>query len=197
MPLSMAEINVHNYALRKALGYVRIKKGKIKSESIRTKFENSVHQKLSLEPPYLPLYYPIKSFIILLQIIKNNLGDAETSTDKITERSYDVGFYLYTGPEEKNSPYKYLDPHKHLSEVITDFYNHLHTANAIFRGCENTLTEEESKIRGSWEGCEEHDELFHYIEGIHAGIIRASTSEGVLSAKREGSAFVFEIDLKD
>lgn len=192
----MSEAKVHNYAFRKALGYVRNKRGRQGSESVRETFENTTHQKISTRSPYLPSYLPIKSFVILLQIIENSLGDKKIVTaERKTHRCYDVGFYLYNGPEENDSPYHYLDPHKTLSEVVEEFYNNLATASAIFKNCDTDLTTEDLKIKITWKGCEEYIELFYYLEGAHAGMIKESSSEGLLRARKAGDTFIFEIEL--
>lgn len=192
----MSEATVHNYAFRKALGYVRNKRGKGGSESIREIFENTTHVKISTRSPYMPSYLPIKSFVILLQIIKKSLGDKKiVESARKTHRCYDVGFYLYTGPEETDSPYHYLDPHKPLSDVVGEFYHNLATPSAIFKNCETELEIEESKIKSKWKGCEEQIELFYYLEGLHAGMIKESAGEGILKAKKSRDTFVFEIEV--
>lgn len=192
----MSEALVHNYAFRKALGYVRNKRGRSGSETVKETFEKAANQKISTRSPYMPSYLPIKSFVTLLQLIKKSLGDKKVadSTKKI-HRCYDVGFFLYTGPEETDSPYHYLDPHKPLSEVIGEFYQNLGTASAIFKHCDTELTIDDSKIKAKWKGCEEHIELFYYLEGLHAGMIKESTGEGVLKAKKSRDTLVFEIEI--
>lgn len=192
----MNEPMVHNYAFRKALGYIGNKKGTIEVDAIRTSFENAVHQKISTQSPFLPTYIPLKSFILLLQLIKNRLGDENITTAGMkTNRCYDVGFYLYAGPEETSSPYQYLDPTKQLSKVVIEFYHNLSTPSGVIKNCGTTLIQKDSKMTGTWEKCGEFYELFQYLEGVHAGMIRTGTGEGVLSAKKEGEVFIFEIDL--
>ncbi len=192
----MYEQKVHNYAFRKALGYVAKKKGTMEVEVIRTGFENAVQQKIASKPPFFPIYYPLNSFVMLLQIIKNRLGDENITTVGInTNRYYDIGFYLYAGAEEVTSPYQFLDPTIHLSEVLGEFYHNLNTASAIIKNCGTTLIVKDSKITGNWEKCNEFLELFPYLEGVHAGMIRTSSSDGVLLARKEGDVFVYEIDL--
>ncbi|UCE73034.1 MAG: hypothetical protein JSV56_08315, partial [Methanomassiliicoccales archaeon] len=98
----MPNPSVHNYAFRKALGYVRNKKGKNESEAIRKTYHDAITQTISDRPPYVPLYLPIENFILLLQIIRNRLGDDNVISGGVeTNRFYDVGFYVYVGPEEK------------------------------------------------------------------------------------------------
>lgn len=194
----MSEPKVHNYAFRKALGYVKNKRGKMGSESIRQVFENTTHQKISIRSPYMPSYLPIKSFVILLQIIKNALGDKKVvNSDRKKSRYYDVGFYLYTGPAENDSPYHYLDPHKPVSDVIKEFYHNLTTPSAIFKECGAKLTIKDSKIEGVWTGCEEYIELFYYLEGVHEGMIKESVGRGKLKAKKARDKFVYEIEMFD
>lgn len=194
MPTWMSEAKVHNYAFRKLLAYVKNKRGKKERDSIQQIFENSSQSKISTRSPYLPTYHPIKSFILLLQIVKNRFGDTTAKIDvQDTDRCYDVGFYLYVGSEEKDSPYHYLDPHKSLEEVLTDFYNNLNTPSAIFKDCGTKLTISDSKIMAVWKECEGNDDFFHYLDGVHAGMIKASIGNGRLFAKKEGDIFVFEI----
>lgn len=192
----MSEATAHNYAFRKALGYVKNKRGRNGSESVRETFENVTHKKISTRSPYMPSYLPIKSFVILLQIIKKSLGDKKiVDSAKKIHRCYDVGFYLYTGPEETDSPYHYLDPHKHVSEVVGEFYHNLATASAIFKNCKTDLKIKDLKINATWEGCEEHIELFYYLEGLHAGMIKESVSDGVLKARKARDTLFFEIEI--
>ena len=192
----MSDPKAHNYAFRKALGYVRNKRGRAGSDSVRETFQHTTHQMISIRSPYMPSYLPLKSFVIILQIIKNSLGDKKIVTsDRKTDRCYDVGFYLYTGPEEGDSPYHYLDPHKPLSDVVSEFYHNLATASAIFKNCETELTIEDSKIKIKWKGCEEYIELFYYLEGLHAGMIKESISDGVQKARKTRDNLIFEIEL--
>lgn len=192
----MPNPSVHNYAFRKALGYVRNKKGKMEYEAVQTTFQSAVHQVISNRPPYFPLYLPMQNFILLLQIIRNRLGDDNVMSAGVdTNRVFDVGFYVYIGPEEKDSPYTFLDPHKHLLEVVTDFYHNLITPSAIIRECTFGLQEEESKLVVTWDECKEYMDLFPYLEGIHSGMIKASTSHGNLSCKKTKNKFVFEIEI--
>lgn len=194
----MGEARVHNYAFRKTLAYVVNKKGISEGENIRLIFENATSNKLSPRPPYLPSYYPLNSFLMLLQIIINRFGDEKAMSDaKKTKRCCDIGYYLYAGPEVKNSPYHYLDPQKPLIEVITDFYNNLRTPSGIFKNCGSHLTIEGNKIRAVWEGCTEYDEFFSYLEGVHEGMIRSSSNRCMLLARKNKDAFLFEIELTD
>lgn len=194
----MSECIVHNYAFRKALGYVRNKKGKLGSENTRETFVSTTKQTISTRPPYLPSYLPLDSFVILLQIINSSLGEKKiVNEEKKTHRCFDVGFYLYAGPEEPDSPYHYLDPHQQLSRVMDDFYHNLQTPSAIFKECETSLDSKNKTIIASWKDCEGHMELFYYLEGVHAGMIKESSSEGELSAHKEGKAFVYKIKLVD
>lgn len=189
---------VHNYAFRKALGYVRNKKGRLEYDNVMNTFQNTVHQVISTRPPYMPLYLPVKNFIMLLQIIRNRLGDDNViSAGVATNRFYDMGFYLYVGPEENDSPYHFLNPHKPLREVVGDFYQNLVTPSAIFRECIIGLQERETMITINWEECGEYKELFHYLEGIHGGMIKASKGNGVLSSRKRKDAFTFEIVIVD
>ncbi len=192
----MSEAKVHNYAFRKALGYVRNKRGRAGSDSVRDIFENTTHQFISIRSPYMPSYLSVKSFVILLQIIKNSLGEKKmVSSERKTHRCYDVGFYLYTGPEETDSPYHYLDPHKPISEVVSEFYHNLTTPSAIFRNCRTTLAIKDSKIEAEWKGLGEYIELFYYLEGAHAGMIKESSGDGKVMGRKTRDAFVFEIEL--
>lgn len=192
----MSEALVHNYAFRKALGYVGNKRGRGGSEEVRQTYENATHQKISTKSPYLPSYMPIKSFVILLQIIMNSLGDKKAiNSGKRTHRCYDVGFYLYTGPSEKDSPYHYLDPHKPLSDVLNEFYHNLKTPSAFFKHCETELVTQGSTITITWKGFEEYIELFFYLEGMHAGMIKESVSEASMMAKKAKDTFLYEIEL--
>ncbi len=194
----MSEPKVHNYAFRKALGYVRNKKGKLGSLNIRETFMNTTHQNIAEQYPYVPSYYPAKSFVILLQIIENNLEDKKiVSEEKRTPRSHEVGFYLYTGPNEADSPYHYLDPHKELSQVIDEFYHNLKTPSAIFRNCETTLETEGDTLVATWKKREESIELFYYLEGVHTGMIKESSSDGELAALKEKDAFIYRIKMLD
>lgn len=189
---------VHNYAFRKALGYVRNKKGRLEHETVVTTFQNAVQQVISNRPPYVPLYLPVQNFIMLLQIIRNRLGDDNVMSAGVeTNRFYDVGFYLYVGPEEKDSPYQYLDPRKPLREVVSDFYQNLVTPSAIFRDCIFDMQEEESRIVIAWEECEDYAELFSYLEGVHGGMIKASSGKGELSFRKKKDTFTFEIVTMD
>jgi len=192
----MANPSVHNYAFRKALGYVRNKKGLREAEVIIKTFHDAVPQKISERPPYVPLYLPMKNFILLLQIIRNRLGDDNVMSGGVsTTRLYDVGYYVYVGPEEKDSPYTFLDPHKHLLEVITDFYHNLITPSAIIRECTFGLQEDESKFIVTWDECKDYMDLFPYLEGLHGGMIKASTSHGLIFSKKTKNKFVFEIEI--
>jgi hypothetical protein len=194
----MGEARVHNYAFRKTLAYVKNKKGKLENENIRQTFESATHYKLAARPPYLPTYYPLNSFVMLLQIIINRFGDEKALyEDKKTKRCCDMGYYLYTGPEEKDSPYHYLDPRKPLIEVLTDFYNNLRTPSGIFQNCGSTFSIEGSKIRAVWEGCTGNDEFFFYLEGVHEGMIKCSHGRGVLLAKKGKDAFIYEIKVEE
>lgn len=198
MYIWMSDPKAHNYAFRKALGYVRNKRGRAGSDSVRETFQHTTHQMISIRSPYMPSYLPLKSFVIILQIIKNILGDKKIVTsDRKTHRCYDVGFYLYNGPEEEDSPYHYLDPHKPLSEVVSEFYQNLDTASAIFKNCDTELNIEDSKIKVKWKGCEEYIELFYYLEGLHAGMIKESISDGVQKARKTRDNLIFEIELID
>ena len=192
----MPNPSVHNYAFRKALGYVRNKKGKVEYEAVQTTFQSAVHQVISNRPPYVPLYLPMENFIILLQIIRNRLGDDNVMSAGVdTNRVFDVGFYVYVGPEEKDSPYTFLDPHKHLLEVVTDFYHNLITPSAIIRECTFGLQEEESRLVITWDDCKEYMDIFQYLEGLHGGMIKASTGYGSLSSQKKKEKFIFEIEL--
>ncbi|UCE36167.1 MAG: hypothetical protein JSW00_11525 [Thermoplasmata archaeon] len=194
----MSDAKVHNYAFRKALGYVRTKRGRLGSESIRKTYVSATHQFISTRSPYLPSYMPVKSFVILLQIIKNNLGEKKgVNSEKVIHRCYDVGFYLYSGPEEKDSPYQYLDPHKELKEVMGEFYHNLETPSAIFKDCETDLETSDSKITVTWKKLDEYPELFHYLEGLHAGMIKESKSDGELSAQKKRGDFIYIINLRE
>jgi hypothetical protein len=192
----MSEAKVHNYAFRKALGYVRNKRGRLGIESIKQTFESTTHQKLSTQYPYMPSYYPIKSFVILLQIIKSNLGERQVSNSEVSKsRCCDIGFYLYAGPEESDSPYHYLDPHKDLPKVMGDFYHNLKSPSAIFKGCDTNLEISDSEIVATWKKLSDYIELFYYLEGVHLGMIKESSSEGKLTAIMEGDSFVYTIKL--
>lgn len=191
----MIEVRVHNYAFRKALAYVRNKRGKKVYESCISAFENTVHTRLSTRSPYLPSYYPIKSFVIFLQIINSTMGEDKIQSLKKVNRYHDIGFYLYTGSEVQDSPYHYLDPHKSLFEVVSDFYNNLKTASGIFRDCGTELVKKDSKIETHWDGLGEYVELFHYLEGVHSGMIKESSSEGELTSKKKKNTFIFEIKI--
>ncbi|UCE73257.1 MAG: hypothetical protein JSV56_09505 [Methanomassiliicoccales archaeon] len=193
----MFEVKVHNYAFRKALAYIRNKRGRNESENIKQILENTIHQKLSTRSPYLPSYYPLKSFVIFLQIINSRLGEDKMIIAKKTNRYHDIGFYLYTGPEVADSPYHYLDPHKPLFEVVTEFYNNLQSPSGIFKDCGTAMSKKDSKVETIWKGCCEYSELFFYLEGVYAGMIKESATDGVLSAKKEGDAFIFEVELLD
>jgi hypothetical protein len=193
----MTEVRVHNYAFRKALSYVRNKRGRKAYESCIQAFENTINMRLSTRSPYLPSYYPMKSFVIFLQIINSTLGEGKIQSPKKTNRYHDIGFYLYTGPEVQDSPYHYLDPHKSLFEVVTDFYNNLQTASGIFRDCGTELVKKDSKIETHWDGLGEYVELFHYLEGVHSGMIKESNDEGKLVSKKKRNTFIFEIEILD
>jgi hypothetical protein len=143
----------------------------------------------------MPTYIPLRSFGFLLKLISKHLGDENVIiAGEKTNRSYDVGFYLYTGPEEKASPYHYLDPHKKLNEVIEDFYNNMKTPSGIFKECSVNLDIRENKIVAVWSGCTVVEELFQYISGIHAGMIKTSVDTGHLTSRLKDDAFVFEIE---
>jgi hypothetical protein len=194
----MPNPSVHNYAFRKALGYVRNKKGKQEYEAVQATFQNAVHQVISNRPPYVPLYLPMQNFIMLLQIIRNRLGDDNVmSAGTETNRFFDIGFYLYVGPEEKDSPYTFLDPNKPLITVVTDFYHNLVTPSAIIRECTFGLQEEESKLVVTWDECSEYMDLFPYLQGLHGGMIKAATTNGSLSSRQTKNKFIFEIELLD
>jgi hypothetical protein len=170
----MSEAKVHNYAFRKALGYVRNKKGRLGIEEVKQTFENTTKQKLA--------------------IIKNSLGEKKVvNAEKITDRCYDVGYYLYTGPNEKDSPYHYLDPHKEISQVVGEFYHNLKTPSAIFRDCEIALETNESEITVKWKKLGDYIELFFYLEGVHAGMIKESTSEAVLDSDKKGKTYSYKL----
>jgi hypothetical protein len=192
----MSEPKVHNYAFRKALGYVRNKRGRLGIESIKQTFESATHQKLSTKYPYMPSYYPIKSFVILLQIIKSTLGEKKMgNSERSKSRCCDVGFYLYAGPEENDSPYHYLDPHKDLFHVMGEFYHNLKSPSAIFKDCDTNLETSDSEIIATWKKLADYIELFYYLEGAHLGMIKESSSEGKLSALMEGDAFIYTIKI--
>ncbi len=194
----MPNPSVHNYAFRKALGYVRNKKGKMEYEAIQTTFQDAGHKVISNTPPYIPLYLPIQDFIMLLHIIRNRLGDDNVMSAGIeTNRFYDIGFYYYIGPEEKDSPYTFLDPHKPLLEVVSDFYHNLVTPSAIIRECTFGLQEEESKLVVKWDECKDYMDLFPFLEGLHGGMIKASTGNGSLSSRKTKNNFIFEIELME
>jgi hypothetical protein len=193
----MTEVRVHNYAFRKALAYVRNKRGRRLSEKCKEVFESTIHQKLSTRSPYLPSYYPLKTFVIFIQIINSTLGEEKLPIPKKSNRYNDIGFYLYTGPVVADSPYHYLDPHKALVDVLTDFYNNLQTASGIFRDCPIVLSKMESKVVITWKGMEDYMELFFYLEGVHTGMIKEAATEGKLTSKQEGDAYIFEIELLD
>jgi hypothetical protein len=191
----MTEVRVHNYAFRKALSYVRNKRGKKVSEKCQHTFENTIHKKLSTRSPYLPSYYPMKSFVIFLQIINSTLGEEKLPSLKKTNRYFDIGYYLYTGPEVQDSPYHYLDPHKPLFDVISDFYNNLQTASGIIRDCGTALSKKDHTVETIYKGLSEYVELFYYLEGVYAGMIKESSSEGKLNSKKEGDTFIFEVEI--
>jgi hypothetical protein len=191
----MKEVRVHNYAFRKALAYVRNKRGKNASESCKSVFENTIQQKLSTRSPYLPSYYPMKSFIIFLQIINNTLGEGKVQNAKKINRYHNIGFYLYTGGEVGDSPYHYLDPHKQLFQVVEDFYNNLLTASGIFLDTDITINKKNSKVEIIWNDIHDYPELFFYLEGLHEGMIKASSSNGLMKSKKQKGAFVFELEI--
>ncbi len=192
----MTEPKVHNYAFRKTLGYVRNKKGKLEYENVKITFENATSKRISTLAPYMPSYLSLKSFVILLQIIKERLGDENITTGGVaSNRCYDVGFYLYMGSEEVDSPYNYLDPHKQLPNVMGDFYHNLETPSGIFKYCGTMLTHKGSRIKATWLDLEEYSDFIDYLKGMHAGMIRASASRGVLSTKKKDDAIMFEIKL--
>jgi hypothetical protein len=191
----MNEVRVHNYAFRKALAYVRNKRGKKISEKCQHTFENSIHQKLSTRSPYLPSYYPIKSFVIFLQIINSTLGEENLRNSKKINRYFDIGYYLYTGPAIQDSPYHYLDPHKPVSKVIRDFYNNLQTASGIIKNAGTTMLLTDHKVITTYTGLSEYDELFFYLQGVYSGMIKESSSVGKLNSKKEGDTFIFEVEV--
>jgi hypothetical protein len=191
----MTEVMIHNYAFRKAFAYVRNKRGKRLSEKCQQIFENTTHQKVSTKSPYLPSYYPVKTFVIFLQIINNVLGEEKLPTPKKGNRYYDIGFYLYTGPVVQDSPYHYLDPHKAVDEVIKDFYDNLQTASGIIRNAGTSMLLTDHKVVTTYTGLSEYDELFFYMEGVYNGMIKESSSEGRLSSKKEGDTFIFEVEV--
>jgi hypothetical protein len=191
----MKEVRVHNYAFRKALAYVRNKRGKNISESCKQVFENTIHQKLSTRSPYLPSYYPMKSFIIFLQIINNTLGEGKVQNAKKVNRYHNIGFYLYTGAVVADSPYHYLDPHKPLYQVIEDFYNNLLTASGVFLDTNITLERKNSKVQITWNSVDDYPELFMYLEGLHEGMIKSSSSNGLLRSNKKMNTFVFVVEV--
>ena len=191
----MKEVRVHNYAFRKALAYVKNKRGKRLSEKCQQIFENTTHQKVSTRSPYLPSYYPIKTFVIFLQIINSTLGDEKIPGPKKSNRYYDIGYYLYTGPMVQDSPYHYLDPHKPITEVIKDFYNNLQTASGIIRNAGTSMILTDHKVITTYTGLSEYDELFFYMEGVYKGMIKESSSEGRLNSKKEGDTFIFDVEV--
>jgi hypothetical protein len=193
----MKEVRVHNYAFRKALAYVRNKRGKQVSEKCQHTFENTIHQRLSTRSPYLPSYYPMKSFVIFLQIINSTMGEEKLPVPKKTNRYFDMGYYMYTGPAVQDSPYHYLDPHKSISDVVTDFYDNLQTASGIILDCGTSLSIAGKHIRAEYNGLSEYVEMFYFLEGVYAGMIKESSSEGDLKSKKEGDTFIFEVEILD
>jgi hypothetical protein len=191
----MKEVRVHNYAFRKALAYVRNKRGKRLSEKCQQIFENTTHQKVTTRSPYLPSYYPVKTFVILLQIINNVLGEEKLPTPKKGNRYYDIGFYLYTGTPVADSPYHYLDPHGSISDVIKDFYDNLQTASGIIMEAGTGYSKKDNKVEVTYKGLSAYDEMFFYLEGVYKGMIKESSSEGRLSSKKEGDTFIFEVEV--
>lgn len=191
----MTEVRVHNYAFRKALAYVRNKRGKNVSEKCHHIFENTIRQKLSTRSPYLPSYYPIKSFVIFLQIINSTLGEEKIPRPKKVNRYFDIGYYLYTGPVVQDSPYHYLDPHKPLSDVLKDFYNNLQTASGIIRNAGTSMLLTDHKVVTTYTGLSDYPELFFYLEGVYKGMIKESSSDGRLNSKKDGDTFIFEVEV--
>lgn len=191
----MNEVRVHNYAFRKALEYVKNKRGKGLCEQCQRTFERTIHQKLSTQPPYIPSYYPLKSFVIFLQIINNTLDEEKLPNPKRSNRYSDIGYYLYTGSKIKDSPYHYLDPHKPVSEVIKDFYNNLQTASGIIRDVGTSLSIKEQIVEATYSGLTEYDELFFYLQGAYSGMIKESLSQGKLNSKKEEDRFIFEVEI--
>ncbi len=191
----MTEVMVHNYAFRKAIAYVRNKRGKKLSEKCLQMFESTTHQKVSTRSPYMPSYYPIKTFVIFLQIINSVLGEEKLPIPKKGNRYYDIGFYLYTGRVVQDCLYHYLDPHKAVDEVIKDFYDNLQTASGIIRNAGTSMLLTDHKVVTTYTGLSEFDELFFYLEGVYNGMIKESSSEGRLSSKKEGEAFIFEVEV--
>ena len=115
----------------------------------------------------------------------------------MSNRCYDVGYYLYTGSEEIDSPYNYLDPHKQLPAVLGDFYHNLETPSGIFKYCGTMMTHKGSIIKATWLELEDNSDFIDYLKGVHAGMIRASHSTGILSARKKDDAIIFEIKLRE
>ena len=59
------------------------------------------------------------------------------------------------------------------------------------------MTHKGSRIKATWLELEENSDFIDYLKGVHAGMIRASASNGVLSARKKDKAIIFEIELSN
>ena len=192
----MTDEKVHNYAFRKALGYVKSKKGRLESDRLKALFEDATNQRIAMMPPFLPSYYPLETFVTLLKLIEEHFGEENRLMQRReSKRSYEIGYYLYSGQEEETSPYHHLNPHKKIDEVVNEFYANLRTPSGLLKNCNITVEKEGNVIRVTWRDLSVDPIFLEYLEGLHAGMIKASTSDASMSTKKLDGAIEFDIEI--